>query len=495
MPRYTVVVDRPEDWSWNAEGLEVRTVDHFLAGGPRKSRTARRVINLCRRYAYLSAGYYCSLLAEARDEMPMPTVQDILCLERRASYAFALPEFDKVLESTIKRMTVPPEEDFDLYVFFGRADDSRFQRLAATIFDVLRVPLVKLRIKRIRNHWNVDRIRPVSPHRVPRALHGFFEDCLLRFTHARAKRHTGKTGPLYDLAILVDPSEELPPSDEDALERFRRAAARLRVSAEFITARDERRIPEFDALFIRATTSLDHFTYAFARKAETEGIPVIDDPLSILRCTNKVYLHELLVGHKVPTPLGESLDRNGFDDDRIGVVEDRLGYPMVLKIPDGSFSRGVYKCETRDHLRDVADKLFAHSRIILAQEYMYTAFDWRVGVLAGQPLYVCRYKMSRNHWQIIHHRGDGKVAMGGFDTLPIDDAPKAVIDVATKAAGMIGNGLYGVDLKQTDKGVFVIEINDNPSLDYGVEDKVIKGQLYERIVGELIHRVESRRGT
>lgn len=492
MPRYTIVVDRSDDWSWSRDGLDIRTVDEFLATDDRKS-SVRRVINLCRRYAYLSAGYYCSLLAEARDEMPMPTVADILTLERPSSYAFALPDFDKILQSTIARMVSPPEENFHLFVFFGRPDDARFQRLAGAVFDLLRVPLLRLTVRLKKGRWQVTRLQSVSPHRVPRYLRAFFEDCLHRFTHSRLRRQAGKPSALYDLAIVIDPNEALPPSDEEALERFTRAAAKLRVATEFITARDERRIPEFDCMFIRATTALDHFTYAFARKAETEGIPVIDDPNSILRCTNKVYLNELLVGHKLPTPKGAALDRVAFDNGRIKDVEDRLGYPMVLKIPDGSFSRGVYKCETREHLCSISESLFAHSRIILAQEYMYTPFDWRVGVLNGEPLYVCRYMMSRNHWQIIHHRGDGQYAMGDFETMAIDQAPHQVIDVATKAAGMIGKGLYGVDLKQTANGVFVIEINDNPSIDHGVEDKVIKSALYERIVGELIRRVESRR--
>ena len=51
---------------------------------------------------------------------------------------------------------------------------------------------------------------------------------------------------------------------------------------------------EFDALWIRATTSIDNFTYRFARRAQQEGMPVIDDPQSMIRCTNKVYLAERL---------------------------------------------------------------------------------------------------------------------------------------------------------------------------------------------------------
>ncbi len=58
---------------------------------------------------------------------------------------------------------------------------------------------------------------------------------------------------------------------------------------ELITRDDSNRLSEFDALFIRETTSVDHHTNRIARKALAEGLVVIDDPESILRCSNKVY--------------------------------------------------------------------------------------------------------------------------------------------------------------------------------------------------------------
>jgi len=59
-------------------------------------------------------------------------------------------------------------------------------------------------------------------------------------------------------------------------------------------------------------------------------------------------------------------------------------------------------------------------------------------------------------------------------------------------SGLIGNGLYGVDLKQNDHGIFVIEINDNPNIDTGVEDLRLKDELYKIIVREFIRRLDGR---
>ena len=71
-------------------------------------------------------------------------------------------------------------------------------------------------------------------------------------------------------------------------------------------------------------------------------------------------------------------------------------------------------------------------------------------------------------------------------------APAKVVEIATKAASLIGSGLYGVDLKETDRGVFVVEINDNPNIDAGVEDAVLKDELYRTILGSLVRRLERR---
>ncbi|HKL54463.1 MAG TPA: RimK family alpha-L-glutamate ligase, partial [Wenzhouxiangellaceae bacterium] len=131
------------------------------------------------------------------------------------------------------------------------------------------------------------------------------------------------------------------------------------------------------------------------------------------------------------------------------------------------------------------------SELVVAQEYLPTAFDWRVGVLDGRPLYVCRYHMARGHWQIINHSNTRGADEGNVDTLAIGEAPDAVIRTAVKAASLIGNGLYGVDLKEADGKVRVIEVNDNPSIDAGIEDDVLKGALYREIMGVILKRVEA----
>jgi hypothetical protein len=40
----------------------------------------------------------------------------------------------------------------------------------------------------------------------------------------------------------------------------------------------------------------------------------------------------------------------------------------------------------------------------------------------------------------------------------------------------------------------VIEINDNPNLDHGIEDLALKEELYRRIVEDFVWRLDRKRG-
>jgi glutathione synthase/RimK-type ligase-like ATP-grasp enzyme len=56
--------------------------------------------------------------------------------------------------------------------------------------------------------------------------------------------------------------------------------------------------------------------------------------------------------------------------------------------------------------------------------------------------------------------------------------------LAVRAACAIGEGLYSVDIKERGGKLFVIEVNDNPSLENGEEEHY--PDVYERIVARLM---------
>ncbi|MEK9920377.1 MAG: hypothetical protein VW519_06945, partial [Luminiphilus sp.] len=129
------------------------------------------------------------------------------------------------------------------------------------------------------------------------------------------------------------------PSCPKALDLIQRAAERKGFYVERITAKDRKRLPEFDALFIRETTAVNHHTYQISREAVAEGLIVIDDPWSILRCANKIFLYERLTRARVRQPKAWLF----YAKSDWRQSHPNLPFPLVIKRPEGCFSTGVFR--------------------------------------------------------------------------------------------------------------------------------------------------------
>jgi glutathione synthase/RimK-type ligase-like ATP-grasp enzyme len=103
--------------------------------------------------------------------------------------------------------------------------------------------------------------------------------------------------------------------------------------------------------------------------------------------------------------------------------------------------------------------------------------------------------MARGHWQIYNWEGKKEEMEGDFEAVPLHLVPQKVIKTAVKAASLIGDGLYGVDLKEINNEVFLIEVNDNPNIDAGIEDKLLGDEIYNRIIRTIFDRIETSRIT
>ncbi|MCB1876952.1 MAG: RimK family protein [Chromatiales bacterium] len=486
MSDHVLLVEDKRHWKDHFPTIPVVSARDYLSDADWQGRKGLRVVNLCSTRRHLGIGYYSSLLAEARGHKVIPSVRTIQDLSRRSLYSLEIEDLDKRVQKVLGRRRAGLEvTSWNLWVLFGECAPKEMQALARGLFELFRAPILRVELRLQGGNWRVAAIKSVSLPELPEAEEERFLAAMEGYLSRRWRSPRARRGPRYDLAILHDPDDPLPPSNPKAIKAFVRAAQSLGINAELITRKDFGRLAEYDALFIRETTAVDHHTYRFARKAASESMVVIDDPDSILRCTNKIYLAELLAAHRVGTPRTVIVR-----PDNLETVEAEIPYPVVIKIPDGSFSRGVVKVENRAELERTAARLFKESDLLLAQEYLYTDFDWRVGIINREVLYVCRYYMAGGHWQILDHSSN---TQGDADTLAPEQWPAEVVRTALKAANLIGDGLYGVDLKDSDRGVLVIEVNDNPSIDQGVEDEVAGDELYRRIMAEFLRRLESKR--
>ena len=476
-----IVVENPKRWPLDIPGTELVSARDYLTN-PRFVGLGRaKVFNLCRAYGYQTMGYYVSLLASARGHKPMPSVATVQDLRESSLMRIVSEDLDDV----VQRALAPIKHDsFQLSIYFGRNLAKRYDRLSQALFGHFPAPLLRAEFVHL-DRWRLHSLRPIASNEIPESHRDFVMAQAQKF-FARP-RIAGRVQPRYDLAILYDPAAQDSPSNEVAIQRFARAAKHLGMRTTMISKQDYGRIPEFDALFIRETTRVDHHTYRFARRGEAEGLVVIDDSESIVRCSNKVFQAEVFEKHKIPCP--RTLIVHKGNADQVGPV---LGFPCVLKRPDSSFSSGVEKATNEVELVAQLEAFFEDSELVVAQEFLPSDFDWRIGVLGGKALYVCKYHMVRGHWQIRKGNGADAPVYGKVETLAVEAAPAAVIELGVKAANLIGQGLYGVDIKEVNGRFAVVEINDNPNIDGGYEDSVIKHELYDAIMRHFYERLEQR---
>jgi glutathione synthase/RimK-type ligase-like ATP-grasp enzyme len=485
-----IVVSDLEDWPLPVPGVRVVSAREYLTDPRYPGEPRLKVFNLCRSYRYQKNGYYVSLLATARGHRPLPSITTIQSMKSPAIVRAASDEIDDLIQQSLAPIH---SNEFVLSVYFGRNLAKRHDRLAGALYRQFEAPL--LRATFIRNprtqRWYLGTVNLIAASDVPEEHREFLLEVatehFARRQHTTAKR---RSVAAYDLAILHDPDAPDTPSDERALKRFVGAAEAVAFDVELITKEDYGRLAEFDALFIRETTGVNHRTYRFSQRADAEGLVVVDDPDSIVKCSNKVFLTELLERNSVATPKSMIVHRGNR-----GQLEQTLSLPCVLKEPDSSFSQGVVKVETAEELEREVSRMLEKSDLIVAQQYVPTDFDWRIGVFDRQLVWACRYFMARRHWQIIKRGTNGASQSGRAETVSVEMVPTRVVRTALRAANLIGDGLYGVDIKQVDGKAYVIEVNDNPNVDAGVEDAVLKEELYLRIMRVFRRRIDERRNS
>ncbi|QDV08561.1 carbamoyl phosphate synthase-like protein [Planctomycetes bacterium Poly30] len=488
MTHYLAVVDDPKDWPLDSPGVDVLAADDYLANDPIARRPRTRVINLCRSLRYQTKGYYVSLLAEARKQRPLPTVNTVQELKSAAILRGVSSDLDDLIQSQLKPLV---GDSFELSVYFGRNVAKRYDPLAAAIFRAFQIPLMRAHFKwkAKAKSWTLAGIDALEAKEVPPEHGELVAEALADFVAGRSPRPRRKPVARYDLAILRDEDDPDPASDPKAIQNFVKAGEAVGFAVEVVDRNVYSRTAEFDAIFIRDTTAINHHTYRIVLKAKAEGLVVMDDPDAIIKCMNKVFLAELMTKNKIASPNSMIVTKRNADQ-----VLKQLGLPCVLKQPDSAFSAGVSKASTPEELREGLDRLLKKSSLVIAQEFRPTDFDWRIGVLDGQPLYACKYYMAGKHWQIAHHHGTGgSPDYGRVEALPVEQAPGAVLDIAVRAAMLYGDGLFGVDVKEIDGKPVVIEVNDNPTIDAGDEDGVLGEELYLRIMRHLMARVEQKK--
>lgn len=477
-----IVVNQPDKWKFSIENISVISSQEYLTNPKFSLLKNARIFNLCKDYSYQSKGYYVSLLAEARGHLAIPTVKNIVDLRALKLVRIVSEEFDDVIQQSLKNIK---SREFTLSIYFGQNVAQKYKELSSLFYKHFQVPFLRVKF----NHstkWNIQSIKAISESEIPDehldSVHEFANQYFSKKRYDTPKLTTSD----FDLAILVNPNDPAPPSNPKALKKFIDIAEKMNIYAEIIEPKDLSRLSSFDALFIRQSTEVNNEAYAFARKAQQEGIAIIDYPDAILKCCNKVYMAEALDNANIDTPKTVIVHK----DNRSDAIKE-VGLPCVLKAPDSTFSFGVKKAKTEEEYNTLVNDMLKESDLIIAQEFCPSDYDWRIGIIDDEPFYACKYYMAKGHWQIYNWKAKKKDEQdGNADCLPIEEVPKKVLNMALKSAKLMGKGLYGIDIKVVNNKPMVIEINDNPNIDFGVEDLHYGDLVYTKILTALKNRLD-----
>jgi len=416
--------------------------------------------------------------------MAIPTVKNIVDLREPKLVKIVSDDFDDLIQTSLKNLK---SKEFTLSIYFGQNVAQKYKELSAMFHRHFQIPFLLVKFS-YTTKWNIKSVKAISESEIPEdhkeSMKFFAKEYFAKKRYDTPKTHSTD----YDLAILVQLNDPAPPSNQKAIKKFVEIAEKMNFYVEVISPKDLSRLSSFDALLIRQSTEVNNEAYAFARKAQQEGIAIVDYPDAILKCCNKVYMAEALTNANIPTPKTLIVHKNNKDQ-----VIPYIGLPCVLKSPDSTFSFGVKKAETVEEFEELVGAMLKKSDLIIAQEFTFSEYDWRVGILDDQPIFACRYYMAKGHWQIYNWDAEKKDDQdGNADCLPIEEVPKKILSAALKSAKLMGKGLYGIDVKEVNGKPLVIEINDNPNIDFGVEDRFYGDKVYVDIITALKNRIEKK---
>jgi len=108
-----LVVDSPKRWPLNIPGTELVSSYDYLSDPAFAGQPGLKVFNLCRSYRYQAAGYYVSLLAEARGHRPLPSVTAIQDLKLAPVIEIVSQDLDELIQSNLRRLK---SDDFELSI-------------------------------------------------------------------------------------------------------------------------------------------------------------------------------------------------------------------------------------------------------------------------------------------------------------------------------------------------------------------------------------------
>ena len=236
-------------------------------------------------------------------------------------------------------------------------------------------------------------------------------------------------------------------------------------------------LPDFIIPRMGAFTT--YFDLAVIRHLERLGVKSFNSSTSIETVKDKLYSHQILAERNLPIPK-TMLVKFPID---VNLVEQRLGFPVVVKTLYGSQGSGVFLCETKKQLTNLIQlvEVTKGSANIILQEFIKTSHgrDLRVFTIGGRAIACVERNAPEGEFKANYSQG------GSVKAHPI--TPE-IEWLAVETSRILNLDIAGIDLLFDGDHYRVCEANSAPGFE------TIETCLDMNVPKEIFHFIRIRLG-
>jgi gamma-F420-2:alpha-L-glutamate ligase len=208
-----------------------------------------------------------------------------------------------------------------------------------------------------------------------------------------------------------------------------------------------------DLIICRTGSETNYFTLAVLRYFERQGVPLVNGSAAIEAVADKFHTLQILSQMGLPIPrtiLGK------FPVD-VNLVEEKLGFPVVVKALRSTRGAGVILCPDKSQFNDIASLLSdaGTGSEFIFQQYISASHgrDIRVLVIDGKAVTAMERRAADGGFK-------SNVSLGGDATA--FDMPADLATLAAEVARALSLDVAGIDILIDRNGYRICEANSAP---------------------------------
>ncbi|QRN96727.1 RimK family alpha-L-glutamate ligase [Archangium violaceum] len=235
-----------------------------------------------------------------------------------------------------------------------------------------------------------------------------------------------------------------------------------------------------DVVIPRIGASITGYGLAVVNHFEMMGVPVLNGATAISHSRDKLRALQLLCRGGLDVP------RTVMAHDRSNVrklVEEVGGLPLIIKLLRGTQGVGVMIAHTLQEVQTILNTFWDLGQEVVLQEFVAESKgrDVRALVVGDKVVGAMQRRAKKGEFRSnIHRGGEGH---------PVE-LPASYIDVAVRAARLLGLQIAGVDMLEGRAGPRLMELNSSPGFE-GLE-RATKQDIAGAILDHALALAEAR---